>query len=74
MIGIRFRLGQHFPGDLEVFRKLFNKNNLKLSYSCSPNLKRIIDGHNKTILKQNPQPEDEKPPNPATVENQTKAV
>ena len=37
-------------------RKLFNKNNLKLSYSCSPNIKQIIDGHNKTILSQNMPP------------------
>ena len=37
-------------------RTLFNKNNLKLSYSCSPNIKQIIDGHNKTILRQNTPP------------------
>ena len=43
-----------FPAN-HKFRTLFNKNNLKLSYSCSPNLKQIIDGHNKTILRQNPQ-------------------
>ena len=62
-----------FPAN-HKFRKLFNKNNLKLSYSCSPNLKQIIDGHNKTIIRQNPQSEDETPPNPATVENQTNAL
>ena len=32
-------------------RKIFNRNTLKLSYSCMPNVKQIIDGHNKTILK-----------------------
>ena len=63
-----------FPAN-HKFRTLFNKNNLKLSYSCSPNLKQIIDGHNKTILRQNPQSEDETPPpNPAFVENQTNAL
>ena len=39
-------------------RKLFNKNNVKLSYSCSPNIKQIIDKHNKTILRQNTSPDE----------------
>ena len=46
-----------FPPNHKL-RKLFNRNNLKLSYSCSPNIKQIIDGHNKTILRQNTQPEE----------------
>ena len=32
-------------------RKIFNRNTIKLSYSCMPNVKQIIDGHNKAILK-----------------------
>ena len=32
-------------------RTIFNRNNIKLSYSCMPNVKQIIDGHNKAILK-----------------------
>ena len=32
-------------------RKIFNRNTLKLSYSCMPNVKQLIDGHNKAILK-----------------------
>ena len=34
---------------------------LKLSYICSPNIKQIIDGHNKTILRQNTPPEEKTP-------------
>ena len=50
-----------FPPNHKL-RKLFNKNNLKLSYSCSPNIKQIIDGHNKTILRQNMPLEEKTPP------------
>ena len=32
-------------------RKIFNRNTIKLSYSCMPNVKQIIDGHNKNILR-----------------------
>ena len=51
-IGREFRnlIQRCFPPNHKL-RKLFNKNNLKLSYSCSPNIKQIIDGHNKTIIK-----------------------
>jgi hypothetical protein len=31
-------------------RKIFNKNNLKLSYSCMPNVQQIINRHNQSIL------------------------
>jgi hypothetical protein len=33
-----------------VLRKIFNKNTLKLSYSCMPNIKTIIASHNKSVL------------------------
>ena len=39
-------------------KKIFNKNTLKLSYSCMPNLERKIDTHNKSLLqKRTPTPE-----------------
>ena len=31
---------------------MFNRNTLKLSYSCMPNVKSTIDAHNKLLLKQ----------------------
>ena len=30
--------------------KIFNKNTVKMSYSCMPNMGKIISGHNKKIL------------------------
>ena len=33
--------------------KIFNKNTIKLSYSCLPNIKNIINSHNRKILKEN---------------------
>ena len=32
-------------------RKIFNRNTLKISYSCTPNIKSIIDNHNNAKLK-----------------------
>ena len=58
-IGREFRnlIDNCFPPNHKL-RKLFNKNNVKLSYSCSPNIKQIIDRHNKTILRQNTTPDE----------------
>ena len=42
-------LNTHFPPGHKP-PKIFHKNTLKLSYSCMPNLKAKIDGHNKKIL------------------------
>ena len=42
-------LSKHFPPH-HKFRKLFNKNNVKLSYSCTKNMSSIISSHNKKIL------------------------
>ena len=39
-----------FPPE-HPLRKIFNRNTLKLSYSCLPNVKSTIDAHNKKILK-----------------------
>ena len=30
--------------------KIFNRNNLKLSYSCMPNIRNIISVHNKSVV------------------------
>ena len=42
-------LDKHFPPNSK-YRKLFNRNNLKVSYACMPNLKTIINSHNRKIL------------------------
>ena len=39
-----------FPVD-HMLRTIFNRNTLKLSYSCLPNIKNTIDSHNKAQLK-----------------------
>lgn len=44
LINSCFPLGQNW-------KKIFNRNTLKLSYTCTPNIKQVIDGHNKAILK-----------------------
>ena len=44
-------IDKHFPEN-HKFRKLFNRNNLKVSYGCMPNVKSFVNGHNKKILKQ----------------------
>ena len=40
---------KNFPKDHKL-HKLINKNNTKISYSCTPNMGKIIAGHNKKIL------------------------
>ena len=40
---------KHFPRDHKL-RKIFNRNTIKISYSCMNNTKQIIDNHNKRIL------------------------
>ena len=42
-------INRSFPTGHKL-RKIFNRNTLKLSYSCMPNVKQLIDGHNKAIL------------------------
>ena len=37
-----------------AFLTLFNRNNLKVSYSCLPSIKKIITSHNKNILSNTP--------------------
>ena len=38
-------IDKHFP-----LHKLFNRNSVKISYSCLPNIKSIINAHNRKIL------------------------
>ena len=40
---------EHFPKDHKL-RKIFNRNTIKISYSCMNDTKQIIDNHNKRIL------------------------
>ena len=40
---------KHFPGS-HKYRKIFNKNNLNISYSCIQNIKYIINPHNRKII------------------------
>ena len=42
-------LQKHFPQH-HKFRKQFNKNNVKVSYSCMPNMKSIINAQNKNTI------------------------
>ena len=35
----------------QKFHKIFNRNTLKLSYSCTPNIKTKINAHNRDILR-----------------------
>ena len=41
-------VNKHFPPHYK-FSKIFNRNNMKISYSCMPNLKSSINIHSKTI-------------------------
>ena len=42
-------IDKHFPPH-HKYRKIFNRSNLRLSYSCTTNVKTIILNHNKKIL------------------------
>ena len=41
---------KHFPRHHKLY-PILNKNTLKISYSCTPNIKKIIQAHNKKIMK-----------------------
>ena len=43
-------IGKHFPRGHKL-HKIFNRNNLKISYSCMRNMQQIIKAHNSKILK-----------------------
>jgi len=42
-------IAQHFTKS-NPLHKIFNRNTLKLSYSCMNNVKSIISSHNKTVI------------------------
>ena len=42
-------IDKHFPKTIK-FRKIFNRNNVKVCYSCSPNFGSMIKSHNDRIL------------------------
>ena len=43
-------INKHFP-PTHKYRKIFNRNTIKISYSCMPNIKSKIIAHNEKILK-----------------------
>jgi len=42
-------ISKHFPNQ-HKYHSLFNKNNIKVSYSCMDNMKSIINKHNKKVI------------------------
>ena len=54
-------ISKHFPPN-HKFVKIFNKNTIKFSYSCMPNIRSKINNHNKKI----PQSKPTEPQNYAT--------
>ena len=46
-------VSKHFPPHHKFF-KIFNRNNMKISYSCMPNMKSRTNIHNKTVTKTQP--------------------
>ena len=47
---------KHFGKD-HPYKKIFNKNNVKISYCCGPNLKNMINGHNRDLFDSYDQPD-----------------
>ena len=47
-------IDKHFPRN-HKFRKLFNRNNVKVSYACMPNVRSVINAHNRKILEEKQQ-------------------
>ena len=45
-------VSKHFPKGHKL-SKVFNRNNVKASYSCMPNVASIISTHNKKVLNNN---------------------
>ena len=52
-------IDKHFPKS-HKFHKIFNRNNLKVSYSCTTNMANIIKSHNQKILNENNEASDKK--------------
>ena len=49
-------LAKHFPGH-HRYHQLFNKNTVKLSYSCMPNMEAVLRSHNNRVQNKNNSPE-----------------
>ena len=62
-------MDKHFPVG-NPLRKIFNRNNVKVSYSCMPNMETIIKSHNKQLLKKHQ--ETSETTNPRTCNCRTK--
>ena len=60
-VGQRFLqlVDKHFknPRSNVILKKLFNRNNLKISYSCTRNIKSFVSGHNKKIINESTESE-----------------
>ena len=54
-------LSKYFPPN-NIYHKIFNKQNVKLSYSCMPNMGSIIAQHNKQVLNRLSSADTETPP------------
>ena len=57
----KYLVETHFPKH-HRYHKLFNKNNLKLSYSCMPNMGQIINKHNRKLISRKESPNSTLPP------------
>ena len=47
----RYTFQKHFPNNRK-YHKIFNKNNVKNSYSCIANIKSIVNMHNKDVIEE----------------------
>ena len=55
-------IDKHFPPQRrDGLQKIINRHTVKLSYSCMPNLKRIISGHNARVIKKSRDRNDDEP-------------
>ena len=55
-------LRKHFPPQ-HRYHTIFNKNKVKISYSCTPNMSQAISSHNKKILATSATPQEVNNPN-----------
>ena len=54
-------IDKHFHKDRQDnLQKIFNRHTVKLSYSCTPNMKTLIKSHNTRILHKNTQTDGQK--------------
>ena len=52
-------IDKHFPKSSRL-HKIFNRNTVKVSYSCMPNVKTIISNHNRHLLEKRNEPSTDK--------------